>query len=73
MDKGIVDHDAVIEKNSGFVDKKAFFLDIGGFSKENSPLPSSELTHTTAHLLNWLERCDPELALFFKKERLAFF
>ncbi len=65
IEKGIHDEDSVIEKNSGFLNHKPFFLDIGNFSKMRSPHPHNELIKETAQLENWLQQHDPELATFF--------
>jgi hypothetical protein len=67
LNKGIIDHDAVIHKNSGFLANKALFLDVGEFSKAECKDLKEELWHTTRDLRSWLQEKDPALALTFEK------
>lgn len=64
--KGIKDQDAVVEKNSGFLAGRAFFLDIGSFSKEPIPDRDRELWKDTRKLQAWLQKHDPVLASYFE-------
>ncbi len=59
--KGIYDNDAVIHKNSGFLDGKAFFLDLGGFSFGTTQ--QEEVVAMTKELKGWLEERDLSLAI----------
>ena len=65
LQKGIIDNDAMIHKNLGFRNQKAFFLDIGGFEREPPANPEHILWQTTKRLRTWLNIHDPELATHF--------
>lgn len=65
MQKGIVDNDAVIHKNTGFRENRALFLDVGAFSKKRIFDRRSYLYEITRTLRFWLEEQDPELARHF--------
>ena len=67
LQKGIVDNDAMIHKNLGFRNQKAFFLDIGGFERTLPANPNHILWQTTQRLRTWLNTQDPELASHFEQ------
>jgi len=66
LQKGIVDHDAVIHKNSGFKNNQALFLDIGEFEKQLCSNPYKEIVSETHDLHLWLRRKDQELATYLE-------
>ncbi|HEY4831359.1 MAG TPA: hypothetical protein VIH61_02245 [Waddliaceae bacterium] len=66
LNKGIADHDAVIHKNSGFRENRAFFLDVGEFTYEPSIDHDQELWQSTTELRAWLNEKDPQLAGYFE-------
>lgn len=57
MDRGIDDHDPVLQKNTGFIGNQAIFIDIGSFypnpaTKENQYESVYKMTRKLARLLN---------------------
>jgi len=61
--QGIHDSDAEIDKNAGFLDGRAIYLDVGQFSKEDRLLdPIEETLKIALRLRPWLEVRSPELA-----------
>lgn len=72
MHKGIVDHDAVLHKNAGFRGNRALFFDVGAFSKIRIFDRRRTLYETTRTLRLWLEKHDPELALYFTESLHAY-
>ncbi len=67
LQKDIADNDAMIHKNLGFRNQKAFFLDIGGFERGSSIHPERILWQTTQRLRTWLNTHDPELSTYFEQ------
>lgn len=61
IQKNITDHDAVIHKNSGFLEGKPFFLDVGQFAWEESEDPHQEIFRLTRPLECWLRQRDLDL------------
>lgn len=59
VEKGIADSDAEIHKNAGFLHGKAYFLDVGQFSKE---VETRDREKVMRKLLLWLESKDSRLA-----------
>lgn len=64
FEKGVADHDPVIEKNSGYLDGKALFIDIGQFYL-NPEIRQREAYHIEGQkvvrkLKIWLQQQDPE-------------
>lgn len=72
LKKELTDKDPLIRTNIGFIDGKASFLDLGPFSKNDAVKPTAskeaELDKITHSLKNWLEKRDPQLALFLEEE-----
>ena len=62
LQKGIIDHDPVIHKNSGFRNNQALFLDIGEFERQLCKNPQDEILGATRELHLWLQEQDQELA-----------
>lgn len=72
LEKGLNDRDPLIRTNIGFINGKAYFLDLGPFSKNVQPKPAelaqAEIRKITHSLRAWLAEREPELALFFEEE-----
>jgi hypothetical protein len=66
LQKGIIDHDPVIHKNSGFRNNQALFLDIGEFEKQTCDNPQEEILEATQQLRLWLQEKDQELASYLQ-------
>jgi hypothetical protein len=69
--KGIVDYDAILHKNYGFLDKKAIHIDLGNFAKnEEIKEPKRTAAHVvemTASFKKRLEKFYPEFLPFYDK------
>ncbi|MBI2743803.1 MAG: hypothetical protein HYX48_07805 [Chlamydiales bacterium] len=63
MKKGIVDSDAILEKNYGWLDDHPIHIDIGRFSRDESAKfrAREEAEKITAPLRSWLESHAPDL------------
>lgn len=74
--KGIFDEDASISKNAGFLEDRAIYLDIGGFSKEtkmkNPNIYKQEIEKISLHFMHWLDMQNEELALHYKNKIYQF-
>ncbi|MFN0065549.1 MAG: hypothetical protein ACKVOH_04855 [Chlamydiales bacterium] len=68
LEKGIDDHDPVLQKNTGFVDERVVFLDIGSFYfNEAVKDPDSyhgQVYYMTRKLKRWLEERAPASSPF---------
>jgi len=64
--KGIFDSDAFISKNAGFIEDRAIYLDLGGFSKngrmQNPRIYILEIEKISSKLRLWLNGQNQELA-----------
>lgn len=64
-EKGIVDHDAVISKNAGFLDDKPIYFDIGQFGKDDTikdaQISYEETKKITRKLRSWIAENYPDL------------
>ena len=67
LHKGIIDNDAMIHKNLGFRNHKAFFLDIGSFERASPTNPDHIIWQTTQRLRTWLHAHDPDLTTSFEQ------
>lgn len=61
-EKGIADNNPEIQKNTGFIHGKAFFLDVAQFSEKIETYETYEEDKTMHALLTWLDSKDPKLA-----------
>jgi len=71
--KGIVDGDAVIRKNTGFLGSQPIYIDVGQFVKDESIKERENFQKTTevitSRLEEWLQKECPPLATYLKEER----
>lgn len=58
-ERGILDHDAEIHKNTGFYQGKAFFIDIGQFQRGEA---REDREQVVQKLLLWMDSKEPSLA-----------
>ena len=65
--KGIIDEDPRLHKNSGFLEGKPLFLDVGRLRRLPAIETRAELVRCTARLTLWLQEKDPRLAAYLQK------
>jgi hypothetical protein len=73
--KGIQDQDPDLHKNAGVIGEQAIFIDVGSFHKNEKVKCSQgivqDITKTTRHLREWLQKEAPELEKTLDDEILA--
>jgi len=70
--KGIVNQDAIMRRNFGFIEDQAIEIDIGSFAQDEFQkkpyVLKAELMYETLELKEWLNVHSPELAVYLDQE-----